>query len=152
MNSGMSWQKRSYWLTPLLNATLGKRLTSIQWSTSARQSIIDYARQVGMNTKNDSMRRYEMNVVYFGRMDRAFVYPRTSYSGQTKCNPAIRCFRRTLTTNYGERDIIDAARLGELQQYRNAAACWALMQGRHSRRKKAVGAVEAEIEGWWEGR
>ena len=124
----------------------------------ARQSIINYARQVGMKTKNDlDETLYEMNVVYMGRMDKAFVYPLNiiQWTDKMQTNdpmgelpPNLDYFIMVNMTTMMLRG------LGEyLQQYRNAAACWAPFARQALAEKEgALEAVEAEIRGWREMR
>ena len=124
----------------------------------ARQSIIDYARHVGMNTKNDlDETMYEMNVVYFGRMDKAFVYPLNilQWTDKMQSNDPM----GTLPPNLDYLIMVNMTSmmlrgLGEyLQQYRNAAACWAPYARQALAEKEGqLEAVEAEIRGWREGR
>ena len=122
----------------------------------ARQSIIDYARQVGMNTKNDlDETMYEMNVVYFGRMDRAFVYPLNIIQWTDKMQSTDPMGELPPSLDYlimVNMTTMMLRGMGEyLQQYRNAAACWApYARQALAEREGHLEAVEAEIRGWWD--
>ena len=120
----------------------------------ARRSVINHAAKVGMKTKyNLDHSFYEMNVVYFGRMDKAFLYPLNVIQWTDKLQsddpmgdlpPNLDYFIMVNMTTMMLRG------LGEhLQQYRNAATCW-LPYARQalSEQPGELEAIDAEIASW----
>jgi hypothetical protein len=122
---------------------------------NARRSVINHAHVAGMNTKfNLDDTFYEMNVVYFGRMDKAFLYPLNvlQWTDKMQANdpmgdlpPSLDYLIMVNMTTMMLRG------LGEyLQQYRNAATCWVpYARQALAEQPGALEAVDAEIASWY---
>ena len=120
----------------------------------ARQSVIKHATAAGMNTQHNLEESlYEMNVVYHGRMDKAFIYPLNilQWTDKMQSNdpmgelpPSLDYLIMVIQTTMMLRG------LGEyLQQYRNAAECWApYARQALAEQPGQLEAVEKEIAGW----
>ena len=121
----------------------------------AKRSVVNHAHAAGMNTKfNLDETFYEMNVVYFGRMDKAFLYPLNvlQWTDKMQANdpmgelpPSLDYLIMVNMTTMMSRG------MGEfLQQYRNAATCWVpYARQALAEQPGALEAVEAEIAAWY---
>ena len=118
----------------------------------ARKAIATFSREMGMKTEKDlDDSYYDQCVVYFGRMDAAFLYPRNVIQWSDWIQ------ERDPLGNIDKVDyfvMVNTASmmlrgLGEmLQQYRNLAECWGPMARRALEEKNMLEDVEREIKTW----
>ena len=118
----------------------------------AKASIAAQSRKSGVQTERmDEDVAYEMSVVYFGRMDAAWLYPMNLLQwtdSMEKRDPLkslqeAECFVMVSTASMMLRG------LGEmLQQSRNLATCWGPFARQALAEKGMLAEVEAEIASW----
>eukprot|EP00518_Triparma_eleuthera_P021221 CAMPEP_0197546278 /NCGR_PEP_ID=MMETSP1320-20131121/940_1 /TAXON_ID=91990 /ORGANISM="Bolidomonas sp., Strain RCC2347" /LENGTH=542 /DNA_ID=CAMNT_0043105829 /DNA_START=116 /DNA_END=1744 /DNA_ORIENTATION=- len=118
----------------------------------ARKAIAAHARAIGMETEKDlDDSYYDQCVVYMGRMDAAFLYPRNVIQWSDWIQ------ERDPLGNIDKVDylvMVNTASmmlrgLGEmLQQYRNLAVCWRPMARQALEEKGMLQEVETEINSW----
>ena len=120
----------------------------------ARQSVVDHVTDLGMTTKyNLPETLYEMTVVYYGRMDKAFVYPLNviQWTDKMQQNDPMGTLPPSLDyVIMVTQTTLMLRGLGEyLMQYRNAAECWApYARQALAERPGQLEAVENEIASW----